>query len=199
MDPASPTPGDGRTVAAMTTTTTTTLPLRAGTWTLDPLHSTVGFTIRHLGISKVRGHFTDFDASLTVGDTPADTSVEAVVQTSSIDTGIADRDAHVRSDDLLDVAARPTMAFRSTSISGSGEDWALEGELTIGEVTRPITLDVELGGVQVHPGDGRQHAGFEARGELRRKDFGIDFGLLDAALGQVVKIELDLQLVEPAG
>ena len=89
------------------------------------------------------------------------------------------------------------MAFRSTSISGSGDEWVLEGELTIGEVTRPITLDVELGGVQVHPGDGRHHAGFEAKGEVNRKDFGIDFGLLDAALGQVVKIELDLQLLEP--
>ena len=180
-----------------TSTNTTTLPLRAGTWTLDPMHSTVGFTIRHLGISKVRGTFADFDARLTVGDTLADSSVEALVRTASLDTGIQDRDDHVRSSDLLDVDRRPTMAFRSTAISGAGDSWVLEGELTIGEVTRPIVLDVELGGVELHPGDGRHHAGFEARAELRRKDYGIDFGLVDAALGQVVKIELDLQLVEP--
>ena len=188
-------------VAGMTntSTTTTTLPLRPGTWTLDPFHSTVSFTIRHLGISKVRGTFADFDASLTVGDTLADTEVSALVQTASIDTGIEDRDAHVRSADLLDVGRRPTMAFRSTSITGADADWVLEGELTIGEVTRPVSLDVELGGTEVHPGDGRQHAGFEARGELRRKDFGIDFGTIaEAGLGQVVKLELDLQLVEPA-
>jgi polyisoprenoid-binding protein YceI len=180
------------------TTTTTTLPLRPGTWTLDPLHSTVGFTIRHLGISKVRGTFSDFDVTVAVGETLADTSVEAVVQTASIDTGNKDRDDHVRSADLLDVERRPSMAFRSTSISGAGDEWALEGELTIGDVTRPITLDVELGGLQLHPGDGRHHAGFEARGELRRKDFGVDFGtMFEAGLGQVIKIELDLQLLEP--
>jgi polyisoprenoid-binding protein YceI len=181
----------------MTNTSTTTLPLRAGTWTLDPFHSSVGFTIRHLGISKVRGTFSEFDASLVVGDELADTSVEALIQVASIDTGIQDRDAHVRSSDLLDVATRPTMAFRSTSISGSAHAWVLEGDLTIGDVTRPITLDVELGGVELHPGDGRHHAGFEARTELRRKEYGIDFGLMDAALGQVVKVELDLQFVEP--
>ena len=181
-----------------TTAPTTTLPLSPGTWTLDPLHSTVGFTIRHLGISKVRGTFDDFDASLTVGETPADSSVTATVALASIDTRNADRDAHVRTSDLLDVEVRPTMTFRSTSISGSGDDWVLEGDLTIGDVTKPIRLDVELGGVELHPGDGRHHAGFEAHGELRRKDFGLGFGpMLDAGLGQVVKIDLDLQLLEP--
>jgi len=186
-------------MTSTTPTTTTTLPLRPGTWTLDPLHSTVGFTVRHLGISKVRGTFTDFDASLTVGETPADTSVEALIQTASIDTGNTDRDDHVRTGDLLDVEQRPTIAFRSTSIAGAGDEWALEGELSIGDVTRPITLDVELGGIQLHPADGRHHAGFEARGELRRKDFGVDFGtMFEAALGQVIRIELDLQLLEPA-
>lgn len=181
----------------MTQTTTTNLPLVPGTWTLDANHSTVAFTIRHLGISKVRGTFARFDAQLEVGTTLEDTVVTATVDVASIDTANADRDAHVLSPDLLDVAARPTLAFRSTGIEGEGTDWVLHGELTVGEFTRPLSLDVELGGLETYPIDGSRHAGFEARGELRRKDFGIDFGMLDAALGQVVKFELDLQVVEP--
>ena len=179
------------------TSTTTTLPLAPGTWTLDANHSTVAFTIRHLGISKVRGAFARFDAALEVGSTLADTVVTATIDVASLDTGNADRDAHVLSPDLLDVAARPTLAFRSTGIEGEGSDWVLHGELTIGEVTRPVSLDVELGGLETYPIDGSRHAGFEARAEIRRKDFGIDFGVVDAALGQLVRIEIDLQLVEP--
>ena len=181
----------------MTQTTTTTLPLAPGTWTLDANHSTVAFTIRHLGISKVRGTFARFDAQLEVGTSLEDSVVTATVDVASIDTGNADRDAHVLSPDLLDVTERPTLSFRSTGIEGEGTDWVLHGELTIGGVTRPLSLDVELGGIETYPIDGSRHAGFEARGELRRKDFGLDFGMLDAALGQVVKIDLDLQLVEP--
>jgi polyisoprenoid-binding protein YceI len=181
----------------MTQTTTTTLPLAPGTWTLDANHSTVAFTIRHLGISKVRGTFARFDARLEVGTELEDTVVTATIDVASIDTANADRDAHVLSPDLLDVTRRPTLAFRSTRLEGDGDAWVLHGDLTIGEVTRPVTLDVELGGLETYPIDGSRHAGFEARGEIRRKDFGIDFGLVDAALGQVVKIEIDLQLVEP--
>jgi polyisoprenoid-binding protein YceI len=181
----------------MTDTTTTPLPLATGTWTLDPNHSEVGFSIRHLGVSKVRGRFTEFDATLVVGDEPATSAVTADISVASIQTGNADRDAHVLQPDVLDVATRPTLAFRSTDISGDGEDWVLEGELTIGGVTRPVSLDVELGGIGDYI-DGSRHAGFEATGQVSRKDFGIDFGPLNAFLGDVVKVELDLQFVEPS-
>lgn len=187
----------------MTDTTTTAtpsaraLPLKAGRWALDHFHSSVGFAIRHLGVSKVRGRFGEIDAELVVGAAPEDTVVTATVALASIDTGNADRDAHVRAPDLLDVDRRPTMTFRSTGVRGAGTDWTLEGELTIGDVTRPLTLDVELGGVEDFF-DGTRHAGFEARGEIRRKDFGLDFGALGAALGDKVAIELDLQFVEPS-
>jgi polyisoprenoid-binding protein YceI len=177
--------------------TTLSLPLRPGVWEIDPLHSSVTFAIRHLGISKVRGRFANFDVSLVVGDDLDTTELTATIDVASIDTANADRDAHVLSPDLLDVTRRPTLAFRSTRLEGDGDAWVLHGDLTIGEVTRPVTLDVELGGLETYPIDGSRHAGFEARGEIRRKDFGIDFGLVDAALGQVVKIEIDLQLVEP--
>lgn len=170
-------------------TTTTTLPLTAGRWALDPFHSSVGFAIRHLGVSKVKGHFRRFEVDVIVGETLETTSVTATIDVASIDTGNADRDAHVLSVDILDVAKRPTLVFRSTRV----ELDRIEGELTIGDVTRPVTLDVDFGGLAEFPADGSTHAGFEATTEIRRKDFGIDvFGL-----GDVVKVELDLQLVAP--
>ena len=125
------------------------------------------------------------------------TVVTATVAMASIDTGNAERDAHVLSPELLDVERRPTMTFRSRGVRGAGTSWALDGELTIGDVTRPLTLGVELGGVEPFF-DGTRHAGFEATGELRRRDFGLGFGALGAMLGDVVEIELDLQFVEPA-
>lgn len=183
------------------TTTTTPLPLAPGRWALDTNHSSIGFTIRHLGVSKVRGRFTRFDVDVVIGATLDETSVAATVDLSSIDTGIVDRDAHVLSADILDVERRPTLTFHSTRITGSGDDWKIHGEATIGDVTRPLTLDVELGGIETFV-DGTRHAGFEAKGELRRKEFGIDIalppGVSVVALGDVVKIELDIQLLEPA-
>ena len=177
------------------------LPLAPGRWALDTNHSAVGFTIRHLGVSKVRGRFQQFDVDVVVGSSLADTTVTATIDLASIDTGNADRDAHVRSADLLDVDRRPSMAFRSTSITEARGGWSVVGDLTIGEVTRPFELAVELGGIEEFPGSPR-HAGFEATGELRRKDFGIDLalppGVSAVALGDVVKIELDVQLLEPA-
>jgi polyisoprenoid-binding protein YceI len=186
------------TESTITTTTTSTLPLKPGTWSFDEAHGRAGFAIRHLGVSKVRGFFADVDAELLVGASLADCSVSATVDVASLDTGNRDRDAHVLSDELLDVARRPTMTFRSTSIRAEGEDWKLDGDLTIGDVTQPITLDVEFGGVAEFAVDGTRHAGFEARGELRRKDFGIDFGAVDSLLGQKVAIELDLEFIEPS-
>ena len=181
-------------------TTTTTLPLAPGRWALDTNHSSVGFTIRHLGVSKVRGRFTRFDADVVIGDTLETTSVTATIDVSSLDTGNADRDAHTLSPDLLDVERRPEMRFVSTRVAGAGSLWQVEGELTIGDVTQPLTLAVELGGVETHM-DGRRHAGFEATTEVKRKDFGIDLalppGVSVVALGDVVKVELDLQLLEP--
>ncbi len=183
----------------MTTSTTTSpaLPLDPGTWVLDRNHSAVAFTIRHLGVSKVRGTFTDFDADVRVGVTSETTAVTATIDVASIDTRNPDRDAHVLQPDMLDVTLRPTITFRSTSITGEGDEWRVDGELTIGEVTAPVTLDVELGGVVLSPADGRRHAGFEATTQIRRQDFGLMPAIPAAMLGDAIKIELDLQLVEP--
>jgi polyisoprenoid-binding protein YceI len=189
----------------MTTTTnptTVSLPLVPGRWAVDTNHSSIGFTIRHLGVSKVRGRFTRFDAEVVVGETLATTTVNATVDVSSIDTANADRDAHVLSADLIDVAKRPTMVFRSARVAGAGSEYQIDGDLTIGDVTRPIVLAVELGGIEAPFPGAPRHAGFEATTEIRRKDFGIDLamppGVKVVALGDVVKVELDLQLLEPA-
>jgi len=179
----------------------TSLPLTPGRWTLDANHSSVSFSIRHLGVSKVRGRFTDFTLDVTVGESTSDTHVTASIDVASIDTGNPDRDAHVLSADIIDVGQRPTISFRSTGLRGSDDRWKLTGDLTIGTVTRPVTLDVELGGIEPFV-DGSRHAGFEARTQIRRKDFGIDVhlppGVGSVALGDTVTVELDVQLVEPS-
>ncbi|MFJ6729079.1 YceI family protein [Streptomyces sp. NPDC091281] len=180
---------------ASKTLTTPALPLPPGEWELDPLHSAANFTIRHLGIAKVRGRFRDVSAELYVGETVDEVRVSAVIALASIDTGNPDRDKHTRAADLLDVEKRPTMAFRSSRVSGEGEDWTMAGDLTIGDVTRPVTLAVEFGGLVDSPVDQRKHAGFEATGEIRRSDFGLDFGA--GFLGDVVKVQLDMQFIAP--
>ncbi|MCU1485712.1 MAG: hypothetical protein JWN67_2458 [Actinomycetia bacterium] len=182
-------------------TTTTTLPLAPGRWALDTNHSSIGFTIRHLGVSKVRGRFERFEAEVVIGETLETTSVTATIDMSSIDTGNPDRDAHVLSGDIIDVEQRPEMRFVSTAVHGAGSEWQVDGELTIGSITQPLSLAVELGGLEVFPGGGPRHAGFEATAQVSRKEFGIDLalppGVSGVMLGDVVKVELDLQLLEP--
>ncbi len=185
----------------MSTTTNPTAPtLVPGRWAVDPMHSQVSFSVRHLGVSKVRGTFADFSAEVVVGDTPATSTLVAVVQTASIDTGNADRDGHVRSADILDVDARPTLTFRSTRIEGTFEAATVHGDLTLGEVTAPATLQVSLGGLETAM-DGRVHAGFEATTTISRQALGVEValppGVRAAVLGDAVKVEIDLQLLQP--
>ena len=175
--------------------TTEQLPLAPGHWAVDTNHAAVGFAIRHLGVSKVRGRFARFEASVEIGQTLADTTVTATIDLSSVDTGNADRDAHIQAPDMLDVAVNPTLTFRSTSIEGAGDDWKIHGDVTIGERTAPVTLAVELGGIQEM--NGQRSAGFEATGELHRSDFGICPGVPSAMLGEVIKLQIDLELFEP--
>jgi polyisoprenoid-binding protein YceI len=180
------------------TTATTSIPLAAGRWTVDDVHTSVGFSVRHLGVSKVRGRFNTFFADVVIGSDLATSSVDASVALSSIDTGNQDRDTSVQAPYLLDVAHRPTLTFRSTSISALDDErsYAIAGDVTIGEVTRPLTLRAEFGGIEPAP-DGARHAGFEAVAELHRKDFDIGVDVPGALLGDVIKIELDVQLIEP--
>ncbi|MBF6174858.1 YceI family protein [Nocardia blacklockiae] len=177
-------------------TTSTNTPLKTGAWELDAAHSSVNFTVRHLGISKVRGRFNSFETTFVVDDAGTAT-IEATIQLDSFDTGNAQRDAHVRSADLLDVEKRPTLHFKAVEPVRVAEDFEVTGEVTLGGVTKPVTLEVEWGGVQEFPGDNRRHAGFAATGTLKRSEFDVAAALPTAMLSDKIAIELDIQLIEP--
>jgi polyisoprenoid-binding protein YceI len=183
------------------TAATTALPLAQGTWTVDPAHSGIHFKIRHLGLSNVRGRFNDYAATLNVGDTLDDVSIAATIQMASVDTNNADRDAHLLGTDFFAAEKNPTMEFRSTKIAENSGDYVLDGELTINGVTRPVSFPVEFTGAEVFPATGQLHAGFYGEAQVSRNDFGVDFnmpiGVDKLALGEKVKVELDLQFVAP--
>jgi polyisoprenoid-binding protein YceI len=183
-------------------TTATDLPLAAGTWALDPNHSGVHFKVRHIGLSNVSGRFNRYDATLSVGETLADTRVEATIDMSSVDTNQPDRDAHLLGTDFFAAEQNPAMTFRSTGVRAAGEgEYALDGELTVNGVARPVTLEVEFHGVETFPVDGSTHAGFSATTTVNRDDFGVDFnaplGMGKFALGKKIAVELELQFVAP--
>ncbi|MEV0295084.1 YceI family protein [Nocardia sp. NPDC050710] len=175
--------------------TTATQTLVPGSWALDAAHSSVAFTIRHLGISKVRGGFTRFETEFVVDESGAAT-LGATIYLDSFDTGNPDRDNHIRTADFLDVANRPTLTFRALEPVRVGESFVVEGEATLGAVTKPVTLDVEWGGVQDFGPTGDRHAGFSATGTIKRTDFGVG-GPMPGMLSDAVKIELEIQLIEP--
>ncbi|MGO8876408.1 MAG: YceI family protein [Acidimicrobiales bacterium] len=165
----------------------------AGRWNVDSLHSEVGFTVRHMMVSKVRGKFTKYDAELVTAENPLESSVTASIDLSSIDTGSADRDNHLRSADFFEVEKYPTMTFRSTGIRPNGDDFILDGELTLKDVTLPVSLDLELGGFGKDPYGGTR-AGFTASGEIKRSDFHVDFNAALETGGVVVSDKVTLHL-----
>lgn len=175
------------------------LPLNAGTYAADATHSVVGFSVRHLGLAKVRGSFTSFEAQLAVGEDLASTSVSATIELSSVNTGNSDRDAHLQSGDFFNTEANPKMTFASTSITQQGDQYALVGDLTLNGHTAPATLTGEFHGTSTFPMDQSERAGFSFAGTLSRKDYGMTFdapaGADKLMLGDKVAIELDAQFV----
>jgi len=164
-----------------------------GRWNIDPVHSEVGFTVRHMMVSKVRGKFTKYEAELVTADNPLESSVTASIDLNSIDTGNPDRDNHLRSADFFEVETYPTMTYRSTGIRPNGDRFILDGELTLKGVTRPVSLDLELGGFGPDPYGGTR-AGFTATGEIQRSDFHVDFNAALEAGGVVVSDKVNLHL-----
>jgi len=155
---------------------TTTAAVTTGTWKLDPTHTEIGFTVRHL-MSKVRGKFDTFEGTVVSAEDVTASTVEVSVDLSSINTGTADRDAHLRSGDFFEVDTYPSMTFKSTGIKQeSDDDFVLSGDLTIKGVTKPIELEVEFLGEGSDPWGGTR-VGIEAKGEISRKEFGIDFNI----------------------
>jgi polyisoprenoid-binding protein YceI len=166
-----------------------------GTWTIDPAHSDVGFVIRHLMISNVKGHFTAFEGRIVTAEDPLDSEVTATIDMTSIDTANPMRDDHLRSADFFAVDEHPTMTYRSTGIRPDGDGYLMDGELTLKGVTRPISLQLELGGFGQDPYGGTR-AGFTATGELKRSDFGVDFQAVLETGGVVVadKVTINLEI-----
>ena len=145
-----------------------------GDYTIDPAHTTLGFTARHAMVTNVKGAFLGFEGTLHLdGSDPSKSTASLDIEMASIDTGSADRDAHLRSADFFDVENHPTMTFRSTAAEALGGDrYRITGDLTIRGTTRPVTIDLEFNGAATDP-FGNERVGFEGRGELLRSDFGL--------------------------
>ena len=177
-----------------TTETTTTIPgYVAGTWTIDPVHSEVGFSVRHMMVSKVRGKFTSFEGEIVSGDNPLESSVTATVDLASIDTGNADRDAHIRSADFFETDIHTTMTYRSTGIRVDGDEYVLDGEITLKGVTKTVPFKLEVNGFGPDAYGGVRN-GFTATGTISRADFGVDFNAAMETGGVVVGDKVTLQL-----
>ncbi|WP_024877926.1 YceI family protein [Saccharomonospora piscinae] len=177
-------------------TATTEIPgYLTGTWTIDAVHSNVSFIVRHLGVTKVRGRFTELEGTLTTADNVLDSSVTAMMTASSVDTTNSQRDEHVRSADFLDVDNHPTLTFRSTGVRTDGEDYLIDGELTLRGVTKAVTLTAELGGFGDGMTEGSKVIGVSARTEIRRADFGIGANIPAAVVSDKVVIELDIEAI----
>lgn len=169
-----------------------------GTWDIDAAHSTVGFSVRHMMVSKVRGYFRTFSGEIVTAEDPSQSSVNATVDMDSIDTRQEQRDAHIRSADFFDVGNHTVMDFRSTVVRANGEDWVVEGDLTIKGITKPVSLALELNGFGPDAYGGTR-AGFSAKTEISRKEFGVDIDMpMDGGgvvVGDKVAIELEIEAV----
>jgi polyisoprenoid-binding protein YceI len=168
-----------------------------GEFSIDPNHTRVSFTVRHLMVSKVRGGFTGTKGAITIAENPLESSVEIEIDAATIDTGVTDRDNHLRSPDFLDVEKWPTLTFRSTEVlAPKDNEFRLLGDLTIRDVTRPVELDVEFEGHIVSP-YGHEVIGFSATTEINRDEFGITWNQAIEAGGVVVgprvKIEISAE------
>lgn len=168
----------------------------AGTWTIDQVHTHVGFVIKHMMVSKVRGHFGAFSGQIVTAEDPLASSVTALIDVASINTNNDMRDDHIRSADFFDAEHHPTMTFTSTGIRAEDDGLFIDGNLTIRGVTKPVTLEIET--PEFGPGpQGGMKAGFSASAEINRSDFGVSYnGPIPGggmALGEKVQIVLDVE------
>ncbi|MEU7900759.1 YceI family protein [Nonomuraea sp. NPDC049152] len=167
----------------------------AGTYAIDVNHTRIGFTAKHMMVSKVRGSFEKFNGSITIAENPLESSAELTIDASSISTNVGDRDAHLRSGDFLDVEKYPELTFRSTRVVGhKGDEFTVLGDLTIRGVTQEVELTVEYGGVGTNPW-GQLVWGFSISTEFDREEFGLTWNAAletgGVLVGKKVKIEVE--------
>lgn len=184
----------------MSTQTADTRRTALSKWALDPAHTQVSFTVKHMMFAKVRGRFTELEGEVLLAeDSPEDSRVRAVIQARSIDTGNGERDEHLRSGDFLDVEQSPELSFESRSVERTDDGFAVTGDLTIRDVTRAVELDVVETGRGEDPW-GQQRVGFSATATIDRRDFGLTWNqALEAGgvlVGNDVKISIEAQAVE---
>jgi polyisoprenoid-binding protein YceI len=174
----------------------------AGTWAADPAHSTVGFSVKHLGIATVRGSFDTFSGTLTVGDDLSASRIEGSIAATSVDTNEPQRDDHLRSADFFDVANHPQITFVAETLrQRDDEEFEIDGSLTMHGVTRAVRLDAEVQGLETDPW-GQDRVGLEISGQLSRGDYGMKFnqvlGSGNVLVSDKVRISLDMSLVRQA-
>jgi polyisoprenoid-binding protein YceI len=178
----------------MTSSTAVQIPgYVVGTWDIDASHSTVGFVVRHMMVSKVRGFFRDFSGEIVTAEDPTQSTVTATIDLGSIDTRQEQRDAHIRSADFFDVGNHTVMTFRSTEVRTDGADWTVVGDLTIKGITKPVELALELNGFGPDAYGGFR-AGFSAKTEISRKAFGVDIDMPMDGGGVVVADKINVEL-----
>jgi polyisoprenoid-binding protein YceI len=165
----------------------------AGTWDIDPVHSEVGFSVRHLMVSKVRGRFTRFEGSFVTAPDPLESSADATIDMTSIDTNDPTRDDDLRSKNFFEVDQYPQMSYRSTGVRVHGDRFVLDGELTARGVTRPVPLQVEPNGFGADP-FGNTRSGFTATGSLNRSEFGMTFNMPLDGGGVIVADRIDVTI-----
>jgi len=180
----------------------TVTPIPTGTWTVDPAHSKVGFAVKHMGITTVRGEFTEFEGTLEIAGDLSSAKAYGTVKAASVDTNEAQRDAHLRSADFFDADAHPELAFESTSIEAVDEDtFRITGRLTLHGVTNEIVLTAEINGTDVDP-YGNEKVGLEITGQLSRGDYGMKFnqalGSGNMLVADKVKLNLDISAAKQA-
>jgi len=165
-----------------------------GTYAIDTSHTRLGFAVRHMAVSKVRGDFKDFSGTLELAEDPVDSKVSVTIQAGSVDTHDENRDNHLRTNDFFDVENHPTWTFTSTAIRPiSATEWNVDGDLTIRGVTKQVTLDATLEGVVQDP-YGLHRVGFSAKTSIEREDFGVSFNGVMEAGGLVVGKKVDIEI-----
>jgi polyisoprenoid-binding protein YceI len=184
------------------TTSTSTLTNISGDYAIDTAHSRIGFVARHAMVTKVRGQFADYTATAHVDtENPAASSAEVTIDVASINTGSPDRDGHLRSPDFFDVEKYPTITFRSTDVQRDGQEWTVTGDLTIKDVTKPVTIVFEETGTAVDP-FGNTRVGFEGSVTVNRKDWGLTWNAALETGGVLVSdkvtLEFDISAIKNA-
>jgi polyisoprenoid-binding protein YceI len=189
-----------RRLAILTGILAMTAPLamaQTSTWAIDPAHSEVDFSVRHMSVSNVHGRFGGVQGTITLNETDATKStVSVTIDVNTLDTGVTARDTDVKSPNFFDVAKFPTATFASTSVTKNGVHLKVNGNLTLHGVTRPVELDVDGPSAPVPGMDHKPHSGYSATTTINRKDFGVGPNYGAAILSDEIKLSIDLEVVK---